>query len=214
MGIGEFIDGPLWYFSATVFLVGVAWHLVAMLRRGIRADYSVARGPASAAAFRTLVTRFWPRREIRRRNRTQVIAGYVFHLSLFALLFVGLPHVDFYQERIFGFGWWAMPDWAFVVVSEISLAALMVLWLHRAMEPVTRLLSNKGDHFAAILIFVVMLTGCAALDRNSEALRLTHFLFAEVLLIYFPFSALMHAVLFVPSRLFTGAWFGRRGIPA
>ena len=36
----------------------------------------------------------------------------------------------------------------------------------------------------------------------------------ELWLLYFPFSSLMHSFTFVPSRLFTGAWFARRGIDA
>jgi len=30
--IGDFIDGPLWYFSAAVFVTGVAWRLIAIMR--------------------------------------------------------------------------------------------------------------------------------------------------------------------------------------
>jgi len=45
-------------------------------------------------------------------------------------------------------------------------------------------------------------------------LNLLHFFTVELLMIYFPFSSLMHAFTFIPSRAFTGAWFGRRGIDA
>jgi nitrate reductase gamma subunit len=57
-----------------------------------------------------------------------------------------------------------------------------------------------------------MLTGCLALMRSFEPLRLTHLLLAELLLLYFPFSRLVHAFTFAISRGYTGAEYGRRGV--
>jgi len=59
---------------------------------------------------------------------------------------------------------------------------------------------------------LVMLTGCMALQEANETLRATHMLLVDLWLIYFPFSRLMHAVTFMFSRGYTGAFFGRRGI--
>jgi nitrate reductase gamma subunit len=82
------------------------------------------------------------------------------------------------------------------------------------MHPVTRLISDADDHIAAILTFIVMLTGCMALIEAFEGLRVLHRFMVELWLVYFPFSRLMHAFMFVPSRAYTGAWFGRRGVKA
>jgi nitrate reductase gamma subunit len=141
-----------------------------------------------------------------------VIAGYLFHIGLFALLFFAVPHIDFYRERILGFGWSAMPHWGFIVASQMAFLGLLLLILHRMTNPVTRFISNRGDYFGSVLIFLVMLSGCLALDRSHESLRLVHFFLAELLLIYFPFSALMHTFTFPFSRGFTGAHYGRRGV--
>ena len=65
----------------------------------------------------------------------------MFHLGLFALLLFAKPHVDFYAERLTGFGWASMPRWAFIVSAEVAFAGLMMLWLVRVLNPVTRLLS-------------------------------------------------------------------------
>jgi len=210
----ELVDGPFWYFSVTVFTVGVVWRILAMLRFGARRDLSEARASAALGAIRTNFSRFLPRREIASRIRVQVVAGYMFHLGLFALLLFAAPHVDFIEQRITGFGWTPMPHWAFVVVSEIAFIGLLILWLHRVLDPVTRLLSRADDHIAAILTFVVMLTGCLALFQSFDGLRVFHLFLAELLLVYFPFSSLMHALMFVPSRAYTGASLGRRGIHA
>jgi nitrate reductase gamma subunit len=210
----EFVDGPFWYFSVTVFVVGVAWRFLAMLLAGRRPELSVARASAAVGAIRTNLSRFLPRREIAGRIRLHVVAGYMFHLGLFALLLFAAPHVDFIKERITGFGWTPMPHWAFILASEFAFIGLLILWLHRVLNPVTRLLSRADDHIAAILTFVVMLTGCLALFQSFEGLRTLHLFLAELLLVYFPFSSLMHALMFVPSRGYTGAMLGRRGIHA
>ena len=40
MSFTAFVDGPFWYFSATVFLIGVLWRLVGMLSMGSKPDFS------------------------------------------------------------------------------------------------------------------------------------------------------------------------------
>jgi nitrate reductase gamma subunit len=82
------------------------------------------------------------------------------------------------------------------------------------MHPVTRLLSTLDDHLAAGLTFVAMLTGCLALFESYAALRVLHLFSVELLMIYFPFSNLMHAFTFIISRASTGATAGRHGVKA
>lgn len=210
----QFVDGPFWYFSATVFVIGVILRLFFALRIGTATALSKSRGSASKGAIRAVFSRFIPRREFRPRMRLEVIAGYAFHLGLFALLFFAAPHIEFYKERMLGFGWPAMPHWAFIVVSEIAFAGLLILWLRRMLHPVSRKLSDAGDHIGSILVFMVMLTGCLALAESHESLRVLHFFLAELLLIYFPFSSLMHTFTFVFSRGYLGASLARHGVKA
>ncbi len=212
--VANFIDGPLWYFSSIFFLVGVAARIVSILRCGVKEDLSTPRGGGVGGGIRAIFTRFGPRGEIARRSGLQVAAGYMFHLGLFALLFFAQPHVDFIADRITGFGWSALPHWGFMVSAELAFAGLIMLWLYRVMNPVTRLLSSVDDHVGAWLLFLVMLTGCLALAQSIEALRLLHLFLAELLLIYFPFSNLMHAFTFVFSRGYTGATMARKGVNA
>ena len=212
--IGDFIDGPLWYFSLTVFVIGVVWRILAILKLGLSADLSTPRGSAGKGAVRAVFSRFLPERTVTSRSRLQLIAGYMFHLGLLALLLFAKPHVDFIAERITGFNWPAMPHWAFMVAAEFAFAGLILLWLHRLLNPVTRMLSDLDDHVASLLVFLVMLSGCLALAQSFEPLRLLHLLLAELLLVYFPFSKLMHAFTFVLSRGYTGATMGRKGVNA
>jgi nitrate reductase gamma subunit len=212
--IAQIIDGPLWNFSLGVFVIGVIWRIGAILLSGNKTDLSVPRGCPGCGAVRALFRRFVPERTVTSRGKLQLIAGYAFHLGLFALLFFAQPHVDFIAERITGLSWAAMPHWAFILFAELAFAGLLLLWLHRLLNPVTRLLSDLDDHMGTILVFLVMLSGCLALAQSFEVLRLLHLLLAELLLLYFPFSKLMHAFTFAISRGYTGAAMGRKGVNA
>ena len=139
------------------------------------------------------------------------LAGYSFHLGLFALLFFAAPHVAFIKEVILGFGWQPLPRWGFIVAAEFAFAGLLALWLRRFVDPVVRIISRPDDHIGAGLTFLVMLTGCFALGEQSLVLRAIHLGLVELWLIYFPFSSLMHTFTWPLSRGFTGAMAGRRG---
>lgn len=147
-----------------------------------------------------------------RRTRFHVFAGYLFHLGLFALLFFAAPHVLFIEERILGFGWPALPRWGLILAAQAAFAGLILLWLRRMTDPVMRQISDADDHVGSGLTFLALLTGCLALQESHEVLRAVHMLSVEVLMVYFPFSRLMHAFTFILSRAYTGASYGRRGV--
>lgn len=207
------VDGIFWDIALWVFIIGVLWRILSIFRVGNKKDFSVARNSGMTGAIAANITRFFPRSEMRSRTRLHVVAGYMFHLGLFALLFFAAPHILF-VESLTGLSWAALPYWAFIVAAQVSFVGLLLLWIHRVMDPVTRLISSADDHIASILTFIVMLTGCMALLEGFEGLRVLHRFTVELLMVYFPFSRLMHAFMFIPSRAFTGAWFGRRGVKA
>lgn len=210
--MSAFIDGPLWYFALFVFFAGIAWKLIRILFAPKPVDLSVARESSGGGSISTILSRFIPQKSMRSEIKLQLIAGYMFHLGLFAILFFAEPHVKFLEQHFLGFRWSSMPHAAFIIASQIAFLGLLMLWLHRVLNLVSRLISSAEDHIATLLTFVVMLTGCLALLESFEALRLLHRFSVELFLIYFPFSQLMHAFTFIPSRAYTGAWFGRRGI--
>ena len=209
----QLVDGIFWNLALVVFAGGVLWRIVSIFRVRNKPDLAVPRQSGVTGAIGTSLRRFLPRAELRSRTRLHVLAGYLFHLGLFALLFFAAPHVLFIEAQT-GLRWMAMPYWGFILSAQAAFLGLMLLWIHRVMHPVTRLISDADDHAAAILTFVVMLTGCMALIEGFEGLRVLHRFTVELLMVYFPFSRLMHAFMFIPSRAYTGAWFGRRGVKA
>lgn len=210
----NFVQGPLWYASLAIFVVGVLWRLYEIFARGTRTDLATPRAGGTAGALRTVFSRSWTAPGFSRGAVFHLVAGYMFHLGLFVLLFFAAPHVVFIEERILGFGWTPAPHWLFILAADLAFAGLVLLWLRRMMHPVMRRISTFDDHAAAILTFAVMFTGCMALLESHDGLRALHMLTVCLLLIYFPFSRLMHAFTFVISRSYTGAVMARKGVQA
>lgn len=209
-----FVNGIFWYVAVIVFVVGVIWRLISILRVGVKTELATPRASGFTGGISTNIRRFFPRKEVTPRIPILVVAGYMFHVGLFILLVFAAPHVRFIEERLLGFSWTPMPYWAFILTAEIAFAGLLLLLLYRLIHPVTRLISTADDYIASILTFVVMLTGCMALLESFTGLRAFHLFTVELLMIYFPFSSLMHAFTFVFSRGYTGSAFARHGVDA
>ena len=207
----QFVEGPLFYFAAAIFALAAAWRVFGLIRMGRKPDISPPKGSAAAGFVKGNLRHFIPRTTFARRTWIHILGGYAFHLGLFVLFFFGAFHIEFIEQYT-GLSWPALPRWGFILVSEIAFAGLIVLWVRRFSDPVMRLISDWDDHVGTWLTFLVMLTGCLALQQSHDVLRATHMLFVDIWLIYFPFSRLMHAFTFVLSRGHTGATYGRKGM--
>ncbi|MCB1527397.1 MAG: hypothetical protein KDJ45_06825 [Hyphomicrobiaceae bacterium] len=211
-----FIEGPLWYLALAVFLAGVAWRLIVLLTMKRSSDLSKQRTGTGgmAGALKAIIVHSIPHGGNASRTVYNFVTGYLFHIGLFVLVLFAAPHVDFIQERLIGteIGWPKLPHWGFIVAAEAAFAGLILLYMRRLTDPVRKVLSDVDDHIGAWLLFIVMLTGCLALQEAHAGLRAFHMLTVEMLLIYFPFSRLMHAFTFVFARARTGATYGRRGV--
>jgi nitrate reductase gamma subunit len=185
MSFLEFTEGPLWYVALTVFVLGVAWNIIGILAMRVRADSAVPRKSPVAGGIKAVFLHMAPHGGFFSRTAYHVIVGYLFHLGLFALLLFGSFHVAFIKEWT-GLSWTPLPRWM-------------------------RQISDRDDHIGTGLTMLAMLTGCFALGEASDSLRAIHMLSVELLMLYFPFSRLMHAFTFIFSRYFMGAAYGKRG---
>ena len=164
----------------------------------------------------------WPRRDLRAGTRFATVNGYVFHLGLALVCFGYAPHIAFIR-RLTGLGWPALPDPVMYLAASVTIVSLLLAIMMRLTDPVLRLISTPDDHISLALTLLPMFTGMAVLSEPSAALLARdhaiyrgplaiHLLSLELLLLWFPFGKLMHAVLFVFSRGATGVRFNRRGV--
>ncbi len=211
MSFLEFVEGPMYYAAAAIFVTAGLWRIIGILRFGKKPDLAPPRGSATVGRRKGNLRHFFPRGLFAERTWMDILGGFGFHLGFFVLLFFAAPHIAF-VERFTGLSWPALPRWGFIIAAEIAFAGLIVLWARRFSDPAMRQISDWDNHIDTWLTFLTMLTGCLAMQESVVALRATHMLFVNIWLIYFPFSRLMHAFTEFLSRGAAGASYGRKGM--
>jgi nitrate reductase gamma subunit len=225
MDLLEFARGPGLAVALAVFVAGTAWRLWGVLSLPALADRSPPRAGApspAAGAWGAIVRGMWPRPQFGQAAMVTTVNGYVFHIGL-ALVFLGYaPHIAFVRRTI-GVGWPALPDPVMYLAAGITIVSLLLaLWM-RLSEPVLRQISGPDDWISWTVTFLPFITGMAVAAEPSTALMghgealyrgplAVHLLTLELLLLWFPFGKLMHAVLFAFSRGATGVRFSHRGV--
>jgi nitrate reductase gamma subunit len=158
-------------------------------------------------------TRSWPHREFIGRTGAGEALGYSYHMGLFAVVLLFTPHIEFLGSLI-GFTWPGLPSSAITVLSVLTATLFLAVLFRRVTNPVMRMLSNFDDYFSWVMVMLVLVTGLAAtahIGAKYETLLAIHILSFDAMLIWFPFSKLMHAFYIFPSRAINGALLTRKG---
>jgi nitrate reductase gamma subunit len=124
-----------------------------------------------------------------------------------------------------GLRWPALPDAVMYLAAALTIVSLLLALLFRLTDPVLKLISTFDDYAAWGITLLPVLTGMALITVPSTAASLgqapvyphplaIHLLSVELLLVWFPFSKLMHALLVFPGRMQIGAAFAKRGVKA
>ncbi len=215
--------GPLLSLSLAIFFAGIAWRLYGIYRFGTKPSLAAPRSTAIVSAgARTVFARMLPRRGFHPSATLVTINPYVYHLGLAIVAFGYLPHIDF-VKRLTGAWWPALPDWLVVLAAGATIVSLAIALMFRLTDPVLKLISRADDHITWIVTMLPLLTGMAVILEPSSAVHAReavaypvplaiHLLSVELLLVWFPFGKLMHAILFIPGRAQFGMFNERRGV--
>lgn len=202
--------------AVAVFLLGLLVRLLEIFLLGRKRDLAAARGNEMGPGIRTIFTRTIPKPGTLKGTSFTYIAGYIFHIGFLLTLLFYTPHILFFRKLI-GFGWPGLPVSLIDFSAIISIAALVALLIHRFTDPVRRHLSGLNDYVAWLVTTLPLVTGYLALNRigaDYNALLMVHLFSIELLLVVLPFTKLVHAVTFIFSRWYNGAFAGRRGVKA
>lgn len=215
MNLLEFARGPALEWAFIIFIAGISWRLIGtlfLLRHKSLSkprDYNKFYG-----GLRTIVLRSWPRNFINKDNVFPIIMGYILHIGLFIIVFLFIPHILFFKS-LFGFEWPGIPNDLVMLTAAITIAALIAMLIRRITNPVLKAISTADDYITWFVTFLPILTGILAyahFGARYETMLAIHFLSVALLMIWFPFGKLMHAILVFPSRGQMGALFIRRGV--
>lgn len=217
MTLLEFASGPGLQWALWIFVFGVVWRLIGAVFLLSRKDLTEPRPYNSiAAGMGAVLSRSAPAHAFEKKIRFQHITGYAWHFALFVSVLFFAPHILFFKS-VLGFGWPHLPNTIIMVTAIVAIAVLIALLIRRATHPVQRFISNADDYISIFVVLIPLVTGILAfahIGARYETLLAIHLLSVEVMLIWFPFSKLMHAIMTMPARYQAGTAFGRRGIKA
>jgi nitrate reductase gamma subunit len=208
------VRGPGLQIATVIFLLGVAVRILEVLVLGRKPNLAEARGSAVAGGLRTVLMRMFPDRGTLQRSTFNVVAGYIFHIGIFIVLFFFAPHILVFQETL-GLSWPSLPTQIIDATTVVTIIALLAVLLHRLMHPVMRYLSGFQDYLVWLVTFLPMATGYLAFHRiwlDPQQLIALHIASVELLMVVFPFTKLMHAFTFLIARYYNGAMAGYRGV--
>ncbi|MGK7296121.1 MAG: hypothetical protein ACNS61_09910 [Candidatus Wenzhouxiangella sp. M2_3B_020] len=219
MTVLEFSRGPMLHFALIVFVFGVLWRLIATFTLGWRkrkSEWRTGVGKSAAEGMVAVGNRSWPHPEFLNRTAFGEAVGYGYHIGMFIIILLGAPHVIFWKN-LFGINapWWpTIPSGIISVVSVVTIFLLLIATIRRFMHPPLRRISNFDDWFTLVIIFALMISGVMAvfgIGGRYELVLAAHIISFNVLLIWFPFSKLMHAFYIFPTRYFIGYTHAKKG---
>lgn len=208
------VRGSAFDIAVTIFVIGVFIRFFEIFSLGRKADLAEPRGAEFGPGMKTVLTRTIPDAGTFRRQPLTVIGGYVFHFGLLISLFLFVPHIELFRET-FGFGWPGLANHFVDAAAVLGIVGLLAVLWHRVTSPVMRLLTTSEDWLVWLLTFLPMLTGYIAYHRMIDPYPLAlglHILSVEALLVFFPFTKLMHTFTLFLARWYNGAMSGRRGV--
>jgi nitrate reductase gamma subunit len=209
------------YFATFTFVAGLLWRLIGYLRTPMPLPHALTPAPKTegGSVLRVLgdVTLF---PNLFKADKWLWGGAWVFHVALAAVLFRHVRYFTFPVPRLILY----MEPVAIFFGSLFGASALFLFW-RRLGLPRTLYISNVPDYFALILLGMIAGTGSMVsywlhvniVDVKSfilglmtlhpvevprHPLFLLHLFFVLTLMVYFPFSKLLHAggIIFSPSR--------------
>ncbi|MEJ5338145.1 MAG: hypothetical protein ACK42C_03425 [Aquificaceae bacterium] len=214
----DFVRGPLLRFALFVFFLGIAYRFFRVLFLGLPPDYAKPKGNPYLMAVKKIVikpTMGWTFNEIFSRRAINFIGGFLFHLGFIGLTFFVPAHALLWKE-ITGIPFPVLPNIVSDILAYAALGSLIALTMHRALNPVLKLLTGKDEYFANFLIAMILFTGLLATRWAGGGsyiwLLSLHMFLADLLILYIPFSRLSHFVYYFLSVGFMGWNAGKRGV--
>jgi nitrate reductase gamma subunit len=197
-----------------IFVLGTLWRLFEIYSLGRKKDLAVPRHRSGASGLHTMLRRSVPPPGMFKRSPTSYVAGYVFHIGLFVIVFLFAQHIKLIQE-LTGLSWPNLPAQFIDATAVVTLATMLLVLVERINKPVKRFISTFGDYASWALTFLPVLTGLLATKHllfSYTWMLALHILSAELLLVFIPFTKLIHVFTLWGSRWYNGDVNAKKGV--
>ena len=217
------------YIALAIFLVGMVWRTRNWLKRPAPFPLTIGssgKTPARRAAGVASELMFFP--SLFRGDRVLWLTAWLMHVSLALVLIGHVVGIAFLSQQFCCFG--ASPSTSTHISETsalagglVLLASLLALLYRRTALPDVKRLSDPADFFDVLLLVTIAITGLhmrlvtevdMTLIRDymaglltfrpipipAEPIFVSHFTLVNVLLVYFPFSKLVHVTGSIVSR--------------
>jgi nitrate reductase gamma subunit len=190
--------------SLGICLAASSFHFFRLLRMGKPTDYSFPSGNIASSIRYSFTGAMNPfKKESAYLHFPTYISGIIYHLGTF--LSIGLFFLLWTDLNI--------PDvltFSFASFLLISFSCGMGILIKRLMTKGLRDLSDPDDYISNLLVTLFhIMTGIVLLwDKYLPV----YFILATLLMMYFPFGKLKHAIYFFAARYHLGFFYGWRGI--
>jgi nitrate reductase gamma subunit len=216
MTLLDFARGIGMQVALLIMIAGLCWRVAGILLLRRRPQHALSRASLAGrigGGATMIVSRSIPRRTFWPRIAVSVVLSTIFHVGFLAIVFGGAPHI-LVIHQITGLSWPNLPKGLVVIISGLTLAAMIALLIRRIAHPVMRLLSTADDYISWLVVFLPVLTGILLSGETIagyETLLALHILSVQLMMIWLPFGKLMHGVLVFASRGAMGFNFARKG---
>jgi nitrate reductase gamma subunit len=216
----SFARGPFFQVSLLIFIVGMSYRLFRIVFLGWSRDRVKPRGSKFGGVVKSylkglLILPFFPWvKNTFNRNPLIYIAGGLFHLALFVVVFLGTAHMLVWKDLL-GFGWFTLKTPLVDLLAAIGIISLIMLLINRIVNPVVKMISGPAEYISWVLVFLPFITGYMMYHHIGSPYEKTfalHVLTVDVLLIWIPLSRISHFMFYFFSRTIHGVEFGKRAV--
>ena len=212
----EFVSGPLVWLSFGIFVVGMIYKTVSLVRLTQKKDRVVFNHFSWSWSIKSIVRWLLPfgSRSMRERPGLTIIT-FVFH---FCLLFTPIflqAHNILWSER-WGIQIPSVSEATGDLLTLFFIGAATLMVLRRIAFPDVKIVTTGYDFLLLAIVMAPFVTGYFASHNllHYKTMLILHILSGEIMLIAIPFTKMSHIVLFFLTRAHLASEMGqRRGAP-
>lgn len=206
----NFVRGPLAWVAFIIFIGGILYRLISMLRLARKKDIWVYEYTTLYYALRSILHWIIPFANINSRKRPIfTIVTFAFHICLLAVPIFLLAHIILWDES-FNISWWSLPDSVADIMIIIVMACCGYFLWRRLTQPEAKFVTFAGDYVILAIVAAPFITGFMAYHQWFwyKFWLILHILSGEIMLAAIPFTRLSHMLFFPLNRAYIGSEFG------